>query len=100
MNRIAPLDSGRAEWDKFREAVVIPSGTNVVAVTLDALESWVNRTLTPQEAVEAAIDEQAVIRTVANTVPAHDNVIMITTGIMNSRSWEVEPYEEHSGDDL
>lgn len=98
MSRIAPLEAGRAAWDKYRGAVVIPSGVNVVAISLEALESWVNRSLSPDEAVEAAVGEQAVIRAVANTISAQDNVIMITTNIMNSRSWDAEPHEEQSGD--
>ena len=31
---------------------------------------------------------------IANATPAHDNVITITAGILNSRSWSVEAYDD------
>ena len=94
MSAFPQLDTRHAEWDKFRGAVVMPSGQNQVAITIEALESWMNRSLTPEEAVEAAVDEKAMFAAVANATPAHDNVIMITTGILNSRSWTAENYDD------
>ncbi len=91
---IPQLDTRNAEWDKFRDAVVIPAGRDQVVISLDALESWANRSLEPNEAVEVAIDEKALLAAVANTLAPHDNVITITTGILNSRSWAVEPYDD------
>lgn len=73
---------------------MIPSGSNQVAVSLEALESWANKRLTPDEAVETAVDEKAMLATIANATPAHDNVITITAGILNSRSWTAEPYDD------
>jgi len=90
MSHLPKLDVNGAIWDKYRGAVVIPSGVNQVAISIEALESWANRSLSPQEAVETAVDEGAMFRAVANATPAHDNVITITRGILNSRSWAVE----------
>ncbi len=98
MSGLPPLDARGAVWDKFRGAVIMPAGINQVAVSIEALESWLNRKLSPEEAVEAAADETALLRAVANATPAHDNVITITAGIMNSRSWAVEPYDDGPDD--
>ena len=94
MSAMSKLDTRHAEWDKFRGAVLIPCGKNQVAITIEALQSWMNCTLSPEEAVEAAVDEQAMFAAIANATPAHDNIIMITTGILNSRSWAVEAYDD------
>ncbi len=94
MSAFPQLDVRYARWDKFRCAVVIPSGANQVAISIEALESWENRKLSPQEAVEIAVDEKALFATVANATPAHDNIITITSGILNSRSWAVEAYDD------
>lgn len=94
MSAFPQLDTRLAAWDKFRGAVVIPSGANQVAISIEALEGWMNRKLSPDEAVEAAVDEKAMLRAVANATPAHDNVITITSGILNSRSWSAEPYDD------
>jgi len=88
------LDVRHASWDKYRGAVVIPAGANQVAISIEALESWFNRSLTPEEAIEAAVDEKALLAAVANATPVHDNVITITTGILNGRSWAVEDYDD------
>jgi hypothetical protein len=88
------LDVRHASWDKFRGAVVIPSGVNQVAVSLEALESWANKRLTPEEAIETAVDEKALFAAIANATPEHDNVITITAGILNSRSWGVEDHDD------
>ena len=98
MSAFPNLDVRHAAWDKFRDAVIIPAGQNQIAISIEALESCVNRRLTPEEAVEAAVDEKALLAAIANATPAHDNVITITTGIMNSRSWAAEPYEEGPDD--
>ncbi len=94
MSAMPKLDMNGAVWDKFRGAVIIPSGLNQVAVSIEALESWANRKLSPDEAVDAAVGEGAMLRTIANATPAHDNVITITVGIMNSRSWAAESAAE------
>lgn len=94
MSSVPPLDMKLAAWDKFRDAVVIPTGTNQLVVSLGALEAWMNCRLTPDEAVEAAVDEGAMLRAIANTLAPQDNVITITAGIMNSRDWHVEHYAE------
>jgi len=94
MSAFPKFDTRHAQWDKFRGAVVIPCGKNQVAITVEALQSWMNCTLSPEQAVEAAVDEQAMFAAIANATPAHDNVIMITTGILNSRSWSVEVYDD------
>lgn len=95
MGALPNLDMREAVWDKFRGAVVIPAGgDDHVVVAREALESWANRSLTPDEAVETAADEKALLARIANTLSAHDNVITITTGIINSRSWELAPGEE------
>lgn len=99
MMAFPPLDIRHAEWDRMREAVVIPSGQNQVAIALSALEGWVNRSLTPEEAVETAVEEAALFRAVANAIPAQDNVITITNGLLNSRSWSVEPHSEQQADE-
>ena len=94
MSAFPSLDVRHASWDKYRGAVVIPSGVNQIAVSIEALESWANKRLTPEEAVETAVDEKALLAAVANATPAHDNVITITAGILNSRSWAVEEYDD------
>ncbi len=94
MSAFPVLDVRHASWDKFRGAVVIPSGVNQIAVSIEALESWANKRLTPEEAVEAAIGEKALLSAVANATPAHDNVITITAGILNGRSWSIEAYDD------
>lgn len=94
MSAFPALDVRHASWDKFRGAVVIPSGANQVAVSIEALESWASTRLTPEEAVETAVSEKALLTAVANATPAHDNVITITTGILNGRSWAVEEYDD------
>lgn len=94
MAALPQLDIREAHYDKFRGAVVVPAGANQVAVSREALESWMNRALTDEEAVEAAVSEKALLARVANTVAAHDNVITITTGILNSRSWDLAPADE------
>jgi len=94
VSAFAKLDTRHAEWDKFRGAVVIPAGVNQVAISIEALEAWLNRALSPEEAIEAAAHEKAMLTAIANATPAHDNVITITAGIMNSRSWAVEPYDD------
>ncbi|MEL6946781.1 MAG: hypothetical protein AAFO73_04010 [Pseudomonadota bacterium] len=99
MSRMAPLDVRRASWDRMREAVMIPSGRNNVAIALSALESWAGRRLTPEEAVETAVDEAALFRTVANAIPAQDEIITITSGLLNSRSWTVEPHDAEQADE-
>ncbi len=98
MSNIPKLDIRDAEWDKFRDAVVIPAGRDQLVISLDALESWANRSLSPAEAVEVAVDEKAMLRAIANATPAHDNVITITSGIMNARSWSVQPYDDGPDD--
>ena len=100
MSPLPKLDVNGAVWDKYRGAVVIPSGVNQVAISIEALESWANRRLSPEEAVETAVDEGPLFRAVANATPAHDNVITITSGILNSRSWAVEPGEIDEGYEL
>ncbi len=94
MSAFPQLDVRHASWDRFRGAVVIPAGKNQVAVAVEALESWMNRKLSPDEAVEAAVDEKALLSAVANATPAHDNIITITSGILNGRSWSIEPYDD------
>ena len=94
MTAFPVLDVRHASWDRFRGAVVIPSGVNQVAISIEALESWANKRLSPEEAVETAVDEKAMLAAIANATPAHDNVITITAGILNSRSWSVEPYDD------
>ena len=98
MSSFPILDIRHAAWDKFRGAVMIPAGANQVAVTIEALESWANCKLTPDEAVEVAVGEKALLRAVANATPAHDNVIMITSGILNGRSWAAETYDDGPDD--
>ena len=92
---MAQLDMREARYDKFRGAVVVPAGANQVAISHEALESWVNRSLSSDEAVEAAALEKALLARVANSITAHDNAITITAGILNSRSWELAPPDEH-----
>jgi len=94
MSALPQLDIRNAEWDKFREAVVMPAGRDQVVITKEALESWANRKLDAEEAVEVAVDDKAVFAAVANTLAAQDGVITITRGVLNSRSWSVEPYND------
>jgi hypothetical protein len=94
MSPISKLDVNSATWDKFRGAVVMTCGVNQLAISIEALEDWTNRKLSPKEAIEAAIDDGAMFRSIANATPAHDNVITITTGILNSRSWSAEIYDD------
>ena len=94
MGTFPVLDTRSASYDKYRGAVMIPAGRAHVAVVHEALESWVNRSLTPDEAVEAAIEEKAVLARVANTLAEQDNIITITSGILNSRSWEIAQGDE------
>ena len=94
MSAFPTLDIRHASWDRYRGAVVIPAGADQVAVSIEALESWMNKSLSPEEAVAVAVDEKALLTAVANATPAHDNVITITAGILNSRSWAVEDYDE------
>lgn len=94
MSAFPSLEVRHASWDKFRGAVVIPAGPNQIAISIEALESWENRKLSPLEAVELAVHEKALFAAVANATPAHDNVITITSGILNSRSWAVENYDD------
>ncbi|MEM8749301.1 MAG: hypothetical protein AAGF28_03305 [Pseudomonadota bacterium] len=94
MSAMPTLNTRLAVWDKFRDAVVVPAGANQVVITIEALESWANRSLTPDEALETAIDEKAMFREIANTLAAQDNVITVTSGILNSRSWAVQPYDD------
>ena len=88
------LNIREAAYDRYRDAVVIPAGRHHVAIAHNALESWFSRSLTPDEAVEAASQEKALLARVANTIAPHDNMITITTGILNSRSWDLLPGEE------
>ncbi len=94
MSSLPQLDIRNAQWDKFRDAVVLPAGRDHVVITLDALESWANRSLDADEAVEVAVDEKATFQAVANSLAAQDGVITITRGVLNSRSWTVEPYTD------
>lgn len=94
MSAFPHLDVRHASWDKFRGAVLIPAGGNQIAISIEALESWANRSLTPDEAIETAVGEKAMLAAVANATPVHDNVITITAGILNSRSWTVEDYDD------
>lgn len=94
MSALPQLDIRNAVWDKFREAVVVPAGRDHVVITQDALESWADRKLDAEEAVEVAVDEKAVFAAVANALAAQDGVITITRGILNSRSWTAEPYDD------
>ena len=94
MASFPPLDINRAVYDRFREAVVIPCGANQLAVCHDALEECVGRRLTNDDAVDAAVDELAVLRAVANATPAHDNVITVTRSILSARSWDAAPYDD------
>lgn len=87
MSRLPPLDMRDAVWDRMRDAVVAPAGRYQVVITGDALEAHVNRSLSPQDAVEAAQDEQALLRTVANALGAQDGVITITNAVLNGRDW-------------
>ncbi len=93
MSRLPPLDIRQAQWDRMRDAVVVPAGANQVVITRDALEAHVNRSLSPDEAVEAAYDEAALLRTVANALGAHDNVITITNSTLNGRDWSVTEHD-------
>ncbi|MFD0917945.1 hypothetical protein ACFQ14_16185 [Pseudahrensia aquimaris] len=96
MGAMPILDVRAAHYDRFREAVIIPAGRVEIAIVHSALEDWVNRRLTPDEAVVAAIDEKALIARVANSISAHDDVITITASILNSRSWVLK---ENDGED-
>ena len=98
MSILPQLDVRNAEWDKFRDAVVIPANGNQVVIALDALESWANRSLAPDEAIETAVEDKALFAAVANSLAAQDNVITITRGILNSRSWAAQPYEDGPDD--
>ncbi|EFL90203.1 hypothetical protein [Ahrensia sp. R2A130] len=94
MASFPPLDVNRAKYDRFREAVVIPCGSDQLAICHDALEEFVGRRLTKEEALEAAIADQATLRAVANATPAHDNVITVTRTILSARSWDAAPYDD------
>lgn len=94
MSAYPQLDIRHVSWDRFRGAVMIPAGANQVAVSLEALESWASRKLSPEEAVETAVGEKAMLSAVANATPAHDNIITITAGILNGRSWDADPYDD------
>lgn len=94
MSHFPPLDTRFATYDRYRGAVMMPCGKAQVAVTIEALEDWADRKLSAEEAVEVAVDEAAMFRAVANATPAHDDIIMITRGILNSRSWNAEPYDD------
>ena len=96
MGAMPSPDVRAARYDRFREAVIMPAGKLEIAVVHNALEHWVNRRLTPDEAVTAAIDEKSLIARVANTLSAHDDVITITASILNSRSWALK---ENDGED-
>ena len=93
MSAYPKLDVRHAQWDKFRGAVIIPAGADQVAISIEALESWTNRKLSPDEAVEEAVQEKSLFSAIANATPAHDNVITITAGILNSRAWSVKSYD-------
>lgn len=93
MSRVPPLDMRDAVWDRMRGAVVAPAGRYQLVITGDALEAYVNRTLSPQDAVEVAQDEQALLRTVANTLGAQDGVITITNATLNGRDWSVQDHD-------
>ena len=92
MPAMPALNVRAAQYDRYREAVVIPAGRFEIAVVHGALEHWVNRRLSPDEAVEAAVDEKALITRVANCLSPHDDVITITASILNSRSWALQDY--------
>ena len=36
---------------------------------MEALESWANKRLTPEEAIETAVDEKALFAAIANATP-------------------------------
>jgi len=88
------LDPRSARYDKFRGGVLMAAGSAQVVISHDALENWVNRRLTNDEAVEAAVEEKALLARVANTLAEHDNIITITNGVLNSRSWDIAPGDE------
>ncbi|MEL6504591.1 MAG: hypothetical protein AAFQ10_09055 [Pseudomonadota bacterium] len=94
MTFFPPLDTRLASYDRYRGAVMVPCGKAQVAVTHEALEDWANRKLTPDEAVETMVEEAAMFRAIANATPAHDDIIMITQSILNSRSWAAQPYDD------
>ena len=91
MSRIANLDTRNAHYDRFRNAVIVRAGRIEVAIVLDALESRVNRTLTYEEAVAVLDEQKAVFSKMANATAPSDNVITITSGLVNSRPWDLEP---------
>ena len=93
------LDIRHVSWDKYRGAVIIPAGRDQVAISIEALESFANRKLTSDEAIEEAVQEKAMFSAIANATPAHDNIITITAGILSSRSWTAENHVDDGPED-
>ena len=65
-----------------------------VVVTLDALEGYANRRLSPTEAVSLVVEEANVFRRAANATPADDGTTTLTRSLLLERSWTLDAYAD------
>ena len=78
----------------MREAVVVPRQGVEVVFTLDALEGFTGRRLTPDEACDVVRSQPNVFRRAANAAPVDDGVVTVTQSLLLERSWTVEAYAD------
>ena len=84
------LDLKSLRYDRLGKAVLINGRKIVLEVTHEALEALSNKTLSEDEAVLKAADEQKRLTKLAEWVPADDGKIVITANlIMNDGRYEI-----------
>ena len=87
------LDLKSLRYDRLGRAVLINGRKIVLEISHEALEAISNRSLTEDEAIRKAADEQKRLTRLAEWVPADDGKIMITANLLLSDGrYETEEY--------
>ena len=81
-------------FDRMRDAIVVPRGTDEVVIPLDALEGFASRRLDPADALSLVAEEAGRLRRAANATPADDGVVTLTKSILLERSWTFDAYQD------
>jgi hypothetical protein len=76
------LDLKTLRYDKLGQSVLIEGRKVTLEISHEALETFCNRSLTPDEAVVKVAEEQKRLTRLAEWVPADDGKIHITTNIL------------------